>query len=59
MGAVLTSDTKEISEERQIGHREGFWQGYYLQSIRLIRVLEDLNYSTDDIKKVREKLDIK
>lgn len=58
-GVVLTSDTKEISKDRQEGHDEGFWNGYYLQSIRLIHVLKELNYSIDNIEKIKEKLGIK
>ena len=58
-GVVLLSDAKEISRERQEGHREGFWEGYYVQSMRLIRVLEDLSFSADVIQNVRNKLGIK
>lgn len=58
-GVVLLSDAKEISKERQEGHQEGFWGGYHLRSIQLIRVLEDLNFSADVIQDVRNKLGIK
>lgn len=57
-GIKLTSDSKEISYERQEGHMEGFWEGYYLQSIRLLRVLNSLNLSNDIIEKIKEKLDL-
>lgn len=58
-GVVLHSNTKEISKERQEGHDEGFWWGYYLQSIRLIQILQDLNYSSTEIEKIKERLGIK
>lgn len=55
-GVVLVSSASEISKERQEGHKEGFWDGYYLQSVRIIRVLEALNYSTIEINIIRNKL---
>lgn len=55
----LLSETKEVSKERQMGQEEGFWNGYYVQSMRMLRVLQSLNYSSEEIKKVKEKLDIK
>ncbi|MCM1119236.1 MAG: hypothetical protein NC543_07745 [bacterium] len=39
-GAVLNTESREISPDRQEGHAEGFWRGYYVQSRRLISVLE-------------------
>lgn len=56
---MLNSNAKEISKERQEGHDEGFWEGYYLQSIRLIQVLQNLNYSSTEIEKIKEKLGMK
>lgn len=58
-GVVLNSDTYEVSKERQEGHTEGFWEGYYIQCARVIRVLENMNYSVTEIEKIKEKLGIK
>ena len=58
-GVALISEAKEISKERYEGQREGFWEGYYLQSARMIQVLEKLNYSTDEIERVKDCLGIK
>lgn len=58
-GALFVSDSREISAERQQGHTEGFWSGYYVQSRRLIYVLEHLNYSAQAIDEIKEKLGIK
>ena len=55
----LLSDAKEVSKERQTGQEEGFWHGYYVQSMRLLRVLQSLNYSLEEINKIKDKLDIK
>ena len=58
-GAVTVSDGREISPERQEGHAEGFWWGYYVQSKRLVHVLEQLNYSAKAIEEIKEKLGIR
>lgn len=58
-GVELISDTREVSRERQEGHQEGFWEGYYVQSINLLRVLKDLNFSANDIEKIKKRLGIK
>lgn len=58
-GVKLISDTKEVSKERQEGHREGFWEGYYAQSINILRVLRNLHYSSDEIEIIKLKLGIK
>lgn len=58
-GVKLISDTKEISKDRQEGHREGFWEGYYVQSINILRVLKNLNYSSSEIEIIKLKLGIK
>lgn len=58
-GVKLISDIKEISKERQEGHKEGFGDGYFVQSINIFRVLRDLNYSTNDIEMIKHKLGIK
>ena len=58
-GVVLNSDTKEVSKERQEGQTEGYWRGYYMQCITIIRVLEDMNYSVTEIEAIKTKLGIK
>lgn len=58
-GATLVSDSRQISPERQEGHAEGFWQGYYVQGRRLIYVLEQLNYSAKAIDEIKDRLGIK
>jgi len=58
-GIVLKSEAKKISKERLEGQEEGFWAGYYAQSIRFLRVLEQLNYSATDIEKIKMKVGIK
>ena len=58
-GVVLLSDAKKVSKERQEGHEEGYQEGYYVQSMRLLRVLQNLNYSAEEIEKIKEKLDLK
>lgn len=55
----IISDTKEVSKERQEGHREGFWEGFYVQSMNMLRVLKNLNYSSNEIEKIKLKLGIK
>jgi len=55
-GVVLLSDAKEISKERQEGHEEGFWQGYYVQSMQLLTVLKELNLPEKDVEAIKEKL---
>lgn len=58
-GAVPISGSREISPDRQEGHTEGFWWGYYVQSKRLVNVMEHLNYSAKAIDEIKEKLGIK
>ena len=55
-GVVLLSDTKEISKERQEGHEEGFWNGYYVQSMQLLTALKELNLPEKDVEAIKEKL---
>ncbi len=55
-GVVLLSDAKEISKERQEGHEEGFWQGYYVQSMQLLTALKELNLPEKDVEAIKEKL---
>ena len=58
-GVKLISDIKEVSKERQEGHSEGFWEGYYVQSLNILRVLKNLNYSSNEIEIIKLKLGIK
>lgn len=55
-GVVLLSDAKEISKERQEGHEEGFWNGYYVQSMQLLTALKELNLPEKDVDAIKEKL---
>ena len=55
----ILSEPKRVSKERQVGHIEGRQYGIYMQSISLLRVLQNLNYSAEEIEKVKEKLGIK
>ena len=55
-GVVLLSDAKEISKERQEGHEEGFWNGYYVQSMQLLTALKELNLPEKDVEAIKEKL---
>lgn len=55
-GVVLLSDAKEISKERQEGHEEGFWQGYYVQSMQLLTALKELNLPEKDVEAIKGKL---
>lgn len=55
-GVVFLSDAKEISKERQEGHEEGFWNGYYAQSVRLLTALKQLDFPEKDVEAVKEKL---
>ena len=55
----LLSETKKVSKERQEGQEEGFWAGYYVQSMRMLRVLEELEYSATDIERIKDKLGLK
>jgi len=55
-GVVLLSDAKRISKERQEGHEEGFWNGYYAQSMRLLTVLKEMNWPEKDVEAIRGKL---
>ena len=58
-GVVLNSDTYVVSRERQEGHDEGYWHGYYMQCARGILLWEKLNYSETEIEKIKAKLGIK
>lgn len=58
-GAMLISEAREIGKERKEGQEEGFWEGYYTQSIRLLKVLEQLEYSVADIEKIKNRLGLK
>ena len=53
---MLLSDAKEISKERQEGHEEGFWNGYYVQSMQLLTALKELNLPEKDVDAIKEKL---
>lgn len=55
-GVVLLSDAKEISKERQEGHEEGFWNGYYVQSMQMLTALKELNLPEKDVEAIKEKL---
>lgn len=55
-GVVLLSESKEISKERQEGQEEGFWNGYYLQGMRMLRALKELNIPENDVVAIKEKL---
>ena len=53
---MLLSDAKKISKERQEGHEEGFWNGYYVQSMQLLTALKELNLPEKDVEAIKEKL---
>lgn len=55
----LLSDAKNLSKERQIGHAEGFQQGCLVQSMRMLQALQSLEYSAEEIEKVKQKLGLK
>ena len=55
-GVTLLSETQEISKERQEGQEEGFWNGYYVQSMQLLNVLKELNFPEKDMEEIKEKL---
>lgn len=55
----LLSDTKEISKERQEGQKEGYLEGIYIQSMRFFQAMRMLNYSEEEIEKIKECLEIK
>lgn len=52
----LLSDAKNLNRERQIGHVEGFQQGCLVQSMKLFQTLQSLDYSAEEIEKVKQKL---
>jgi len=52
----LLSDAKNLNRERQIGHVEGFQQGCLVQSMRVLQALQSLDYSAEEIEKVKQKL---
>lgn len=56
---MLKSDTYEVSKERQEGYTEGILDGYYIQCVRVIQILEKLNYSETEIEMIKSKLGIK
>ncbi|MBQ8038373.1 MAG: hypothetical protein IJ274_00615 [Lachnospiraceae bacterium] len=56
---TLLSEAKKVSKERQEGHNEGYWEGIYVQSLLILRVLHNLNYSTEEIEKIKECLGLK
>ena len=58
-GAMIISEAQIIEKERQEGQRDGFWAGYYVQSMRLLRALEQLEYSATDIERIKDKLGLK
>ena len=55
----ILSEPKRVSKERQEGHTEGYMEGIYVQSMRVFRTLELLNYSKEEIERVKEKLGLK
>ena len=57
-GVILTSEAKEISDERYEGHSEGFNNGMSVQKQITINVLENLNIDSKVIDAVKEKLGI-
>lgn len=56
---TLLSEAKKVSKERQEGHVEGYREGMYVQGIRVLRVLQMMNYSSEEIDKIKEHLDLK
>ena len=55
-GVVLTSEAKEISDDRFEGHTEGFDWGMSVQKHRAITVLEDLGVDSEIIDLVKRRL---
>jgi len=58
-GAKIISEAQIIEKERQEGQKDGFWAGYCVQSMNLLRVLEQLEYSVTDIEIIKNKLGLK
>ena len=52
----LLSEAKNVSEERRRGQKEGFQYGCLMQSMRLFQTLQCLDYSAEEIEKVKQKL---
>lgn len=55
-GVVLLSEAKEISKERREGQEDGCWQGYYVQSMRMLTALKELNFPEKDVEAIKGKL---
>ena len=58
-GVKLLSDAKNLSKERRIGQVEGFRQGCLVQSMRLLQAMQSLDYSAEEIEKMKQKLGLK
>ena len=58
-GAMTTSETKEINDEKQIGYNEGFWEGYYCQAIAFKNVMKQLEIPQEDMKSILINWDIR
>ena len=58
-GAMIVSEAHIIEKERQEGQKDGFWAGYCVQSMNLLKVLEQLEYSAADIEIIKHKLGLK
>ena len=55
-GVELISEAKEVSLEKAIGYKEGFWEGYYCNIINLTKVLNQVNINQGDINFILEKM---
>lgn len=57
-GVELLSETELISDERYEGHQEGFAYGVYIQSLKAIRILQNLNVPAELIETMKKKLNL-
>ena len=55
-GVELKSHAMIVSDEKQHGYREGFWEGYYCQVMNLFNVLKQAKISQEELNFIINKM---
>ena len=58
-GVQLLTEAKTVNKERLEGQKEGFQEGIFVQMLRMIKVLQSLGYSEEEIERIKRCLEIK
>lgn len=51
-GVKILSEARMISNDRKVGHEEGFWEGYYCQLRIFFKILEEVGIKKEIIREV-------